>query len=141
MKFLCDQCKAKYQIADEKVQGKTLRMKCRKCGHVIEIRAITGDRPSTLPPAGHMPAASNPTMQLDSLSEDAAAAVLANPSIPTAPKAPSGVGAKPAGAPRPGGAGATQNRPAAAPRPAAAQRPDPNLLGAGSASPNSALSG
>ena len=39
MKFLCDQCKAKYQIADEKVQGKTLRMKCRKCGHIIEIRA------------------------------------------------------------------------------------------------------
>ena len=39
MKFLCDQCKAKYQIADEKVAGKTVRMKCRKCGHLIEVRA------------------------------------------------------------------------------------------------------
>jgi predicted Zn finger-like uncharacterized protein len=39
MKFLCDNCKAKYQIADEKVAGKTVRMKCRKCGHQIEIRA------------------------------------------------------------------------------------------------------
>ncbi len=39
MKFLCDQCKAKYQIADEKVAGKTVRMKCRKCGHMIEVRA------------------------------------------------------------------------------------------------------
>jgi predicted Zn finger-like uncharacterized protein len=39
MKFLCDSCKAKYQIADEKVAGKTVRMKCRKCGHLIEIRA------------------------------------------------------------------------------------------------------
>ncbi|MCS6898305.1 MAG: GYF domain-containing protein [Myxococcales bacterium] len=39
MKFLCDNCKAKYQIADDKVAGKTVRMKCRKCGHLIEIRA------------------------------------------------------------------------------------------------------
>ena len=39
MKFLCDQCKAKYQIADEKVVGKTVRMKCRKCGHNIEVKA------------------------------------------------------------------------------------------------------
>src|SRR5260221_5387920 len=99
MKFLCDQCKAKYQIADEKVQGKTLRMKCRKCGHVIEIRAITGEgaRPSTVPPAGGIPATANPTMQLDSLSDDAAAAVLANPSIPTAPPAPTALRAEPSG--------------------------------------------
>jgi predicted Zn finger-like uncharacterized protein len=39
VKFLCDQCKAKYQIADDKVAGKTVRMKCRKCGHLIEVRA------------------------------------------------------------------------------------------------------
>ena len=39
MKFLCEQCKAKYQIADEKVAGRTVRMKCRKCGHLIEVRA------------------------------------------------------------------------------------------------------
>ncbi|MDB4998381.1 MAG: Signal recognition particle receptor protein FtsY, partial [Myxococcaceae bacterium] len=39
MKFLCEQCKAKYQISDEKVAGKTVRMKCRKCGHMIEVRA------------------------------------------------------------------------------------------------------
>ncbi len=39
VKFLCDQCKAKYQISDDKVAGKTVRMKCRKCGHMIEVRA------------------------------------------------------------------------------------------------------
>jgi predicted Zn finger-like uncharacterized protein len=39
VKFFCEQCKAKYQIADEKVAGKTVRMKCRKCGHLIELRA------------------------------------------------------------------------------------------------------
>ena len=43
VKFLCDQCKAKYQISDDKVAGKTVRMKCRKCGHMIEVRAaVTG---------------------------------------------------------------------------------------------------
>lgn len=46
MKFLCDQCKAKYQIADDKVAGKTVRMKCRKCGHVIEIRAAVTESSS-----------------------------------------------------------------------------------------------
>ena len=38
MKFLCDNCKAKYQIPDEKVAGRTLRMQCRKCGHDILVR-------------------------------------------------------------------------------------------------------
>lgn len=37
MKFLCGNCKAKYQIADEKVTGRTLRMKCRRCDHDILI--------------------------------------------------------------------------------------------------------
>ena len=39
MKFLCPNCKAKYQIADEKVSGRTLRMDCRRCGQNITIRA------------------------------------------------------------------------------------------------------
>ncbi|QQR90076.1 MAG: zinc-ribbon domain-containing protein [Myxococcales bacterium] len=38
MKFLCNHCKAKYQISDDRVAGRTLRMKCRKCGHDIIIR-------------------------------------------------------------------------------------------------------
>jgi predicted Zn finger-like uncharacterized protein len=38
MKFLCPSCKAKYQIADEKVIGRSVKMKCRQCGHVIEIQ-------------------------------------------------------------------------------------------------------
>ena len=106
MKFLCDQCKAKYQIADEKVQGKTLRMKCRKCGHIIEIRALTGDtKPSSMPPPG----AIGETMQVGSLSEDAAHALL-NPPIPAAPKAPTpapkpAAPAKPGAPPRPTNAG------------------------------------
>lgn len=42
MKFLCPSCKAKYQIADEKVAGRSVRMKCRKCGYLISIgKAVT----------------------------------------------------------------------------------------------------
>jgi predicted Zn finger-like uncharacterized protein len=51
VKFLCDQCKAKYQIADEKAAGKTVRMKCRKCGHLIEVRAaVTESSVASIPP-------------------------------------------------------------------------------------------
>jgi hypothetical protein len=39
VKFLCERCKAKYQIPDERVSGKTVRMTCRRCAHVIEVRA------------------------------------------------------------------------------------------------------
>ena len=52
MKFLCEQCKAKYQIADERVAGKTVRMKCRKCGHLVEVRATVTESSasSSVPP-------------------------------------------------------------------------------------------
>ncbi len=39
MKFLCRNCKAKYQIADEKVVGRTLRMTCQQCGEPIVVRS------------------------------------------------------------------------------------------------------
>jgi predicted Zn finger-like uncharacterized protein len=56
VKFLCDQCKTKYQIADEKVAGKTVRMKCRKCGHAIEVRAaVTETSVSNRPPPADGP--------------------------------------------------------------------------------------
>jgi len=53
VKFLCEHCKAKYQIADDKVAGRTVRMKCRKCGNAIEVRAaVTETSVSRAPPAG-----------------------------------------------------------------------------------------
>lgn len=48
MKFLCENCKAKYQIADEKVAGRSVRMKCRKCQHLIEIRSSVTETSATL---------------------------------------------------------------------------------------------
>lgn len=56
MKFLCPQCKAKYKIADEKVASRANpRMKCRKCGWVIDIRSAAdaggdSDRPEPIEP-------------------------------------------------------------------------------------------
>lgn len=52
MKFLCPGCKAKYQISDQKVAGKTLKMNCRQCGEEIVIR---GDSPGALPRTGGGP--------------------------------------------------------------------------------------
>ena len=107
MKFLCDQCKAKYQISDEKVAGKTVRMKCRKCGHMIEVRA----------------AVTETSVSIDMRSDDVAGA----PPI-TVPSAAGGPPKKPAlpqkpgqigGPPRPGGGLATSLSSA---RPPAASR-------------------
>jgi predicted Zn finger-like uncharacterized protein len=61
VKFLCEQCKAKYQIADDKIVGRTVRMKCRKCGHLIEVRAAftetsgAGAMPIPSPSQGALP--------------------------------------------------------------------------------------
>lgn len=54
MKFFCEQCKAKYQIPDEKVAGKTVRMKCRKCSFLIEVRPHHVS--ASAPPPGPAPA-------------------------------------------------------------------------------------
>ncbi len=54
MKFVCENCKAKYQIGDEKVSGRTLRMKCRRCGEMIQVSAtVTETSVSTKLPGEH----------------------------------------------------------------------------------------
>ena len=39
MKITCQSCQAKYTIADEKVVGKTVKIKCKKCGAAIVVNA------------------------------------------------------------------------------------------------------
>jgi len=90
VKFLCDSCKAKYQIADEKVAGKTVRMKCRKCGHQIEVRAAVTETsvsaaPPTAPDAPRAPAAAK-----NSLATSLSAT---KPRAPSAPSAGAGAAA------------------------------------------------
>ncbi len=43
MKVVCGECAAKYQIPDERVAGRRLKIRCRKCGGVMEAR---GDDPA-----------------------------------------------------------------------------------------------
>jgi predicted Zn finger-like uncharacterized protein len=55
MKFYCDSCNTKYGIADEKVRGKVLKVRCKKCSNVITVREQSvpvdqGAGQTTLPP-------------------------------------------------------------------------------------------
>jgi predicted Zn finger-like uncharacterized protein len=38
MKFLCDSCGTKYAISDERVRGRVLKIRCKKCDFVITVR-------------------------------------------------------------------------------------------------------
>lgn len=68
MKFLCDRCKTRYSIGDERVRGKILKIRCKNCANVITVReGMTADeelgrgRPTTQAPmstVGHPVAAS-----------------------------------------------------------------------------------
>ncbi len=82
MKFLCEQCKAKYQIADEKAAGKTVRMKCRKCGYLIEVRAAVTE--SSTAGTG---AAAPPDAKAHSSSRPPAASPAPPGASPAAPRA------------------------------------------------------
>jgi predicted Zn finger-like uncharacterized protein len=54
MKFSCDSCHARYTIADEKLRGKILRVRCKRCGSSIllkepddELQETTHDEDAT----------------------------------------------------------------------------------------------
>ncbi|MFI5302408.1 MAG: zinc-ribbon domain-containing protein, partial [Polyangiales bacterium] len=86
MRFVCDHCKAKYSIADEKIRGKTMRMACRKCGHVLAIRGEGAEAHLSAPP---------PTVEeklaaqiAESIHPGAAAAKERQSVLPVVPKAP-----------------------------------------------------
>jgi len=38
MKITCQSCQSKYNVADEKVQGKIVKIRCRKCGSTIVVQ-------------------------------------------------------------------------------------------------------
>lgn len=39
MKFVCDACGARYRIDEERVRGKVLKIRCKRCAHIITVRA------------------------------------------------------------------------------------------------------
>src|SRR5579884_993649 len=57
MKITCQSCQSKYNVADEKVQGKVVKIRCRKCGATIVVNASAGGTTNGST-AGHEPAAS-----------------------------------------------------------------------------------
>lgn len=83
MRFSCENCQAKYQVADEKVAGKTIRMKCRKCGNSIEVKPVHAPGPSEpseeLGATEQHPIAPPPETQLG---DGLAARSLASPAFP-----------------------------------------------------------
>jgi predicted Zn finger-like uncharacterized protein len=142
MKFLCDNCKAKYQIGDDKVAGKTVRMKCRRCGHSITVSSkVTESSVSrSLPADPNEPTLSAPPNAL----EDA----------PASGRAPRPAVAGPAPDPRPSPRAALRSdddestqimqipvapsrpgAPPARPRPAAGAPPPPRPSGVGVSGP------
>jgi predicted Zn finger-like uncharacterized protein len=56
MKLVCDRCKATYSIADDKVRGKVVSLRCKTCGELIQSRGpgATADKMPTVeqPPKG-----------------------------------------------------------------------------------------
>lgn len=112
MKFLCPSCKAKYQIADEKIAGRSVRMKCRKCGFVIPLSEIP-PAPETMPPE-------------DAGWDMSPPAVPKAPAAPAMPDATSPVAAPPpSAASTPAVTAATPSAPKAAPAPASRAAPVP----------------
>ena len=53
MKITCQACAAKYTIADDKVRGKTVKIKCKKCGASIVASGKDGE---SVAPAASAPA-------------------------------------------------------------------------------------
>ena len=57
VKFLCDRCKTRYSIGDDRVRGKILKIRCKNCANVITVReGMTADDP-----AGDSPRRNRPT--------------------------------------------------------------------------------
>ena len=55
MKITCQSCQAKYTIADEKVVGKTVKIKCKKCGAAIVVNANEAAAAGDAHAQGHEP--------------------------------------------------------------------------------------
>ncbi|WP_437816728.1 GYF domain-containing protein [Sorangium sp. So ce1078] len=138
MKFICDNCKAKYQIGDEKVAGKMVRMQCRRCGHLIQVSASVTESSVARALPVEPPRAAGDDAQLAPPSDEAppagAGALAADAGAPSAlrPTSALGQGAAPSpprpasqALPRPGGAPRPPVAPRAAPGPASSPRPAP----------------
>jgi predicted Zn finger-like uncharacterized protein len=66
MKISCQSCHSKYNVADDKVQGKIVKIRCRKCGSTIVVNATAGMASNGSAPAPLPTAPSTASMAGDS---------------------------------------------------------------------------
>nr|HEX4317629.1 GYF domain-containing protein [Kofleriaceae bacterium] len=55
MKFVCDRCKTRYSIGDDRVRGKILKIRCKNCANVITVRegmSVADDAPEPVHEGG-----------------------------------------------------------------------------------------
>ncbi len=50
MKISCPSCQSKYTIADDKVQGRSVKVRCRKCGETIHVTSGGAEESASTPP-------------------------------------------------------------------------------------------
>ncbi len=60
MKFLCDRCKTRYSIGDDRVRGKILKIRCKNCSAVITVREGMPPLEPESPPAPEVAAVPAP---------------------------------------------------------------------------------
>lgn len=72
MKFFCDRCQTKYSIADEKVRRKVLKVRCKTCSNIIEVREPSPSGPVPTVGSGPAPvAAAKPASPLSAAFDNA----------------------------------------------------------------------
>jgi predicted Zn finger-like uncharacterized protein len=91
MKFHCDRCKTRYSIADERVRGKILKIRCKNCSAVITVKE--GGQVAPPPNPAAAAAAAKPA---GAAQPKAAGLPRPKPAIPSAASKPAAVAAKPA---------------------------------------------
>ncbi|HEY0194760.1 MAG TPA: GYF domain-containing protein, partial [Kofleriaceae bacterium] len=79
MKFLCDRCKTRYSIGDERVRGKILKIRCKHCSNVITVReGMQVDDGSVVAALPGMPRTKTSTIAPEALDERNASSGLLN---------------------------------------------------------------
>ncbi len=63
MRFVCDSCRAQYMISDDKVGANGVKVRCKKCGHVIRVRRGPVPAAEVAPEPQARPAPETPTAE------------------------------------------------------------------------------
>jgi len=124
MKFVCQKCQTKYTIPDERVHGKVLKVRCKTCGEIVEVReAPGGARAGSGPPPSPAPAPARPLAPTSARPAPAPAPTSGRPA-PARPAPPSSAPQAPAAAGR-----YSMHAPKAMPQPSARPAPPPRPQG------------